>query len=217
MRARPKKRGRFITVEGQDGAGKTTNLDRIERLIRAAGHEVRRTREPGGTALGEDIRRLVLHRSDLEIEPMTELLLIFAARAQHLAVVIQPALSAGTWVVCDRFTDATYAYQGGGRGVDFEVIADLEQRIQGDLRPDLTLLFDVDIETGARRAGRRGSGDRFESEEAAFKDRVRDAYLARARAEPRRVRVVNATRSLDSVEEEVESIVLKYIESSSTQ
>lgn len=210
MAEQPDKRGRFITVEGQDGAGKTTNLEEIERLVLASGREVLRTREPGGTPLGDEIRGLVLHRRDLQIEPMAELLLIFAARAQHLATVIRPALAAGTWVVCDRFTDATYAYQGGGRGVDFAVIAELEQRVQGDLRPDLTLLLDVDIATGAKRAG---GEDRFESEEAEFKARVRQAYLARARAEPHRIKVVDAARSLDLVEQEVESILRRYMES----
>ena len=203
-------RGRFITVEGQDGAGKTTNLERIERLVRSAGYEVLRTREPGGTALGDEIRRLVLHRRDLQIDEMAELLLIFAARAQHLAAVIRPALAAGTWVVCDRFTDATYAYQGGGRGIDFAVIAELEQRVQGDLRPDLTFLLDVDTDTGAKRAS---GEDRFESQEAGFKEGVRQAYLARARAEPRRVKVVDAARALALVEEEVESILRQYIDS----
>jgi len=208
------KRGRFITVEGQDGAGKTTNLDRIEALVRGAGHEVLRTREPGGTSLGDEVRELVLHRSDVEIDAMAELLLIFAARAQHLSAVVQPALAAGTWVVCDRFTDATYAYQGGGRGVDAAVIESLERTVQDDLRPDLTLLFDVDCETGARRANHGGSGqDRFEVEAGDFKDRVRRVYLARAEAEPARVKVVNATQSLDSVGRDVETIMKRYLDS----
>jgi dTMP kinase len=205
-------RGKFITVEGQDGAGKTTHLDLIGHMVRAAGHEVLRTREPGGTPLGDEVRELVLHHRDLDINPMAELLLIFAARAQHLATVIRPALTAGTWVVCDRFTDATYAYQGGGRGVDPAAIGELEQRVQGNLRPDLTLLFDVDIETGARRAGRHGGRDRFESEQASFKERVREVYLARARAEPGRIRVVDAARALSQVKEEVQSLVLEYLD-----
>lgn len=212
MSASSSQRGRFITVEGQDGAGKTTNLDRIERVVRGAGLAVRRTREPGGTPLGDEVRRLVLHRGDVEIDAMAELLLIFAARAQHLSGVIRPALAAGTWVLCDRFTDATYAYQGGGRGVDPAAIAELERRVQGPVTPDLTLLFDVDCATGARRANGRGGGDRFESEEAAFKNRVRQAYLSRARSEPGRIRVVDASRSLDRVGREVESIVKQYIE-----
>lgn len=209
--------GRFVTVEGQDGAGKTTNLDQIERLVRDSGHNVLRTREPGGTDLGNDIRRLVLHGKDLQINAMAELLLIFAARAQHLSEVIRPALDSGVWVICDRFTDATYAYQGGGRGVDATIIAALEQQVQGDLRPDLTLLFDVDIETGEKRADERGGKDRFESEKAAFKHRVRQVYLTRAHSEPQRIRVIDAARSLHLVEQEVESVLLEFIESSSRQ
>ncbi|HSH42729.1 MAG TPA: dTMP kinase [Arenicellales bacterium] len=203
--------GRFITVEGQDGAGKTTNLDVIEEIVRKAGYRVVRTREPGGTPLGDEIRRLVLHRQDLEIDAMAELLLIFAARAQHLAQVIRPALEAGAWVVCDRFTDATYAYQGGGRGVDMNAIAELERRVQDGLQPDLTLLFDVDAPTGARRANGRGSPDRFESEAESFRERVRDVYLSRARAEPERVRVVDASRDLEQVVNDVEEIMKGFI------
>lgn len=199
-------------MEGQDGAGKTTNLERVEQIVQSAGYEVIRTREPGGTPLGDEIRELVLHRGDVDIDFMAELLLIFAARAQHLSAVIRPALAAGTWVVCDRFTDATYAYQGGGRGVDAAAIAELEQRVQGGLRPDLTLLFDVDSATGAQRANGRGGPDRFESEQDAFRDRVRQTYLARARAEPARIRVVDASRDLDRVTAEVSSIVNQYIE-----
>jgi dTMP kinase len=206
-------RGKFITVEGQDGAGKTTNLDRIERLVRGSGRQVLRTREPGGTDLGNEIRRLVLHGKDLQIDAMAELLLIFAARAQHLREVLTPALDAGVWIICDRFTDATYAYQGGGRGVDAAVISELEQRVQGDLRPDLTLLFDVDIATGEMRAGERVEQDRFESEAAAFKQRVRQVYLARAKAEPKRIRIIDAARSLQEVEQEVESVLRDFIDS----
>ncbi len=213
MTASSEKRGKFITVEGQDGAGKTTNLERIESIVRSSGYDVLRTREPGGTPLGDEVRRLVLHRGDLRIDPVAELLLIFAARAQHLAAAIKPALAAGTWVVCDRFTDATYAYQGGGRGVDSVLIAELERRVQGALRPDLTLLFDVDIATGMQRTGLGGARDRFESEEEAFKNRVRETYLARARSDPRRVRIVDAARPLDQVAREVESIAHQYIDS----
>lgn len=205
------RRGRFITVEGQDGAGKTTNLDRIERIVRAAGYRVVRTREPGGTPLGDEIRQLVLHRGDLAMDAMAELLLIFAARAQHLSAVIRPALAAGTWVLCDRFTDATYAYQGGGRGVDERRIAELEQSVQGDLRPDLTLLFDIDSATGAERADGRGDQDRFESEEESFRNRIRQTYLSRARSEPDRVRVVDASRDLGRVGQEVELIMNQYM------
>lgn len=206
-------RGQFITVEGQDGAGKTTNLKTIERIVRDAGFRTLRTREPGGTPLGDEIRDLVLHRQDLEIDAMAELLLIFAARAQHLSAVIRPALAAGTWVVCDRFTDATYAYQGGGRGVDAATIGELERRVQGGLQPDLTLLLDVDSTTGARRANNRGVQDRFESEEGSFKNDVRQVYLSRARAEPQRMQVIDASRSLDQVGYDVEAIMNRYIES----
>lgn len=208
MSADPDRAGRFITVEGPDGAGKTTNLDRMERIVRDAGFEVVRTREPGGTPLGDEIRKLVLHRDGPEIDATAELLLIFAARAQHLSAVIRPALAAGSWVVCDRFTDATYAYQGGGRGVDSAAIADLEQLVQGDVRPDLTILFDIDSATGAKRATGR---DRFESEAGVFRDKVRQAYLSRARAEPERVRIVDAARSLDQVGREVEAIMKQFI------
>ncbi|MDZ7841235.1 MAG: dTMP kinase [Gammaproteobacteria bacterium] len=208
MSTDPGRTGRFITVEGPDGAGKTTNLDRMERIVRDAGFAVVRTREPGGTPLGDEIRNLVLHRDGPEIDATAELLLIFAARAQHLSSVIRPALAAGNWVVCDRFTDATYAYQGGGRGVDSTAIADLEQLVQGDLRPDLTILFDIDSATGAMRATGR---DRFESEAGTFRDKVRRAYLSRARAEPERVRIVNAARSLDQVGREVEAIMKRFI------
>lgn len=209
----PENRGRFITVEGQDGAGKTTNLDRMERIVRRAGYRVVRTLEPGGTPLGDEIRQLVLHRDDIEIDPMAELLLIFAARAQHLGAVVRPALEAGAWVICDRFTDATYAYQGGGSGVEMPAIEELERRVQGGLRPDLTILFDVDIAIGAQRANGRGDQDRFESEEDAFKNRVREVYLARARQEPDRIRVIDASRSLDRVGHDVEAIMNQYLES----
>jgi len=211
MRADRSDRGRFITVEGQDGAGKTTNLDRIERLVRAGGHDVLRTREPGGTPVGDEIRELVLHRDDLDVDPVAELLLIFAARAQHLASVIRPALETGTWVLCDRFTDATYAYQGGGCGIDSALIADLERGVQGSLQPDLTVLFDVDIATGTERSSAGGAPDRFESEADAFKHRVRETYLARARAQPQRIRVVDAARDRDHVARQVESIIHQFV------
>lgn len=204
-------RGRFLTLEGQDGAGKTTNLNQIERVVTQAGYDLLRTREPGGTALGDDIRRLVLHGDELNIDPMAELLLIFAARAQHLTEVIKPALAAGTWVLCDRFTDATYAYQGGGRGIDEALIGQLETTVQGDLRPDLTLLLDVEIETGAARSGTSGEPDRFESEATAFRTRVREAYLKRAESDPQRFRVIDAERSLDEVRRQIEDTVLQFI------
>ncbi|HEY5789111.1 MAG TPA: dTMP kinase [Gammaproteobacteria bacterium] len=193
-------RGRFITVEGGEGAGKSTNLAFVAERVAAAGHRVQVTREPGGTPLGEEIRGLLLGHRDGGMAGDSELLLMFAARAEHLAQVIRPALAAGTWVVCDRFTDATYAYQGGGRGVDLQRIARLEALVQGELRPDLTLLLDLDVADGLARAGRRGTADRFEAETAAFFARVRACYLERAAAEPQRFRVIDAGLPLAEVQ-----------------
>lgn len=184
-------KGRFITVEGIEGAGKSTHLAAIRDLLQAAGHTVVLTREPGGTPLGEGIRQLLL-RPDLgPMSPDTELLLLFGARAEHLARVIRPALAAGQWVLCDRFTDATYAYQGGGRGLPAERITTLEQWVHGDLQPDLTLLFDLPIATGLARVAHRGAEDRFEQEERAFFERVQSAYRARAKGFPGRFRVID--------------------------
>ena len=199
--------GRFITVEGGEGAGKTTQLAFIREYLERAGYQVVLTREPGGTALGEEIRALLLgHRHD-GMTPATETLLMFAARAEHLKRVIRPALAAGCWVLCDRFTDATYAYQGGGRGVSPERIAVLEDWVQGELRPDLTLLFDLPVAAGLERAGRRGAADRFEREKADFFERVRAAYLERAWRDPDRHRIVNAARPVETVRTEMESIL----------
>jgi dTMP kinase len=204
--------GRFITVEGGEGVGKTTQLAFIREYLEQAGHRVVLTREPGGTALGEEIRSLLLgHRHD-GMAPATETLLMFAARAEHLERVIRPALAAGRWVLCDRFTDATYAYQGGGRGLPPERIAVLEDWVQGELRPDLTLLFDLPVAAGLQRAGRRGAADRFEREKADFFERVRAAYLERAWRDPDRHRIVNAARPVETVRTEVESILAGWLE-----
>ena len=191
--------GRFITVEGSEGAGKSSNLEFTRQHLAAAGKRVVVTREPGGTPLGEDIRGLLLgHRHDgMSVD--AELLLMFAARAEHLHRVIRPALARGDWVLCDRFTDATFAYQGGGRGVPFARIAVLEQWVQDDLRPDLTLYLDVPVETGLARAGRRSDPDRFEKEQSSFFEKVRAAYLGIAREQPGRVKVVDAGQTLDGV------------------
>jgi dTMP kinase len=192
--------GLFITLEGPEGAGKSTNRDYLAAQLRDRGVDVLLTREPGGTPVAERIRELLLAPSD---EPMcadTELLLVFAARAQHLAEVIRPALARGQVVLCDRFTDATYAYQGGGRGLSRDRIAVLESFVQGDLRPDLTLVFDLPVEVGLGRAAARGRLDRFEQEGRAFFDAVRSTYLARAEAEPGRYRVIDASRSLAEVQ-----------------
>ncbi|MBA4502262.1 dTMP kinase [Marinobacterium marinum] len=196
-------RGYFVTVEGTEGVGKTTNLDFIQRHLEAQGVRVVRTREPGGTPLAEDIRALLLAPREEPVASLTELLLMFAARAQHLQQVILPALNAGQWVLCDRFTDATYAYQGGGRGMDIAQIAALEQLAQGDLRPDLTLLLDLPVETGLARARARSTPDRFEAEKIHFFDAVRTHYLARAAREPERFAVIDAEPVLADVQAQI--------------
>jgi dTMP kinase len=204
--------GCFITVEGGEGAGKTTQLAFMRVYLERTGRPVTLTREPGGTALGEEIRALLLdHRHDGMVLA-TETLLMFAARAEHLERVIRPALAAGHWVLCDRFTDATYAYQGGGRGLSPERIAILEDWVQGALRPDLTLLFDLPSTVGLARAGRRGRADRFEREELAFFERVRTTYLERASRDPDRYRVVDAARPVEVVRAEVEAILAGWLE-----
>jgi dTMP kinase len=201
-------RGRFITLEGIDGAGKSTHAAWLKEAIAARGATVVATREPGGTALGEKLRDLLL------TQPMThdtEALLMFAARREHLERVIRPALARGDWVLCDRFTDATYAYQGGGHGVALERIAELERFVHGDCQPDLTILFDVPTAVSRARLERAQAGgrdlDRFEREERAFFERVRDVYLARAAAEPERFRVVNAARPLPEVRAEIAQLL----------
>jgi len=198
--------GQFITLEGIDGAGKSTHAGWIAGWIDASGRTVVATREPGGTALGEKLRALLLR------EPMThdtEALLMFAARREHVESLIRPALARGEWVVCDRFTDATYAYQGGGHGVPFARIRELEQWIHGDCQPDLTFLFDVPTAISRARLDQAHVGgrdlDKFEREEGAFFERVRNAYLERAAAEPRRFRIIDSTRPLASVRAELEA------------
>jgi dTMP kinase len=198
-------RGRFITLEGSEGSGKSTNLAYVRARLEAAGKPVVMTREPGGTPLGEKIRELLLDHRNNEMAVDTELLLMFAARAQHLHQLIIPALAAGNWVLCDRFTDATYAYQGGGRGVGVERIAALEQFVQGDLRPDLTLILDVPPEVGLARASARGEPDRFEREKQDFFERVRRGYLALAEQAPARYRVIDASRPLPEVQAQLET------------
>lgn len=198
-------RGRFITVEGIEGAGKSTQMDHIAGLLESRGIEVVQTREPGGTPLGEEIRALVLAPREDGVSPDAELLLMFAARAEHLRQVILPALEAGHWVLCDRFTDATFAYQGGGRGIAPERVAALAEWTHGGFAPDLTLLLDLPVETGLSRAGRRGrSADRFEGEAARFFERVRAAYLELAEAEPGRIRIVDAAPGLETVQANLE-------------
>lgn len=197
--------GKFITLEGVDGAGKSTHLDWLVGYLRTAGKTVVQTREPGGTPLGEKLRALLLH------EPMhleTEALLMFAARREHMELVIKPALARGDWVVCDRFTDASFAYQGGGRGLATGRLAQLESWVQGDFQPDLTLLFDLPVDIAARRmAGAARQLDRFEQEKTDFHERVRAAYLARAAAMPWRMRIIDSSQTIEAIKKQLEEII----------
>lgn len=192
-------RGKFIAVEGVEGVGKSTQLGFLHEHLQAAGHDVLMTREPGGSELAEDLRAVLLDPRHAGMTPDAELLLVFAARADHLARRVLPALEAGCWVVSDRFTDATYAYQGAGRGIPAQRIEILEQWVQGSLRPDRVLVLDLPPALGADRVAARGSRDRFEREPSAFFHRVRDAYLARARAAPQRYRVIDASGTVAQV------------------
>ncbi|MCI9873257.1 dTMP kinase [Pseudomonas atacamensis] len=204
--------GLFITLEGPEGAGKSTNREYLAERLRAAGIEVLLTREPGGTPLAERIRDVLLTPADEEMHPDAELLLVFAARAQHLAEVIRPALARGAVVLCDRFTDSTYAYQGGGRGLSLERIATLETFVQGDLRPDLTLIFDLPVEIGLARASARGRLDRFELEGRAFFENVRNAFLKRAEADPSRYVRIDAGQPLAKVQQSLDTLLPNLLE-----
>lgn len=205
-------RGLFITLEGPEGAGKTTNRAYLAEQLQAQGFAVALTREPGGTVLAEQIRAILLAPHDEAMAVDTELLLMFAARAQHLSQVILPALAEGKIVICDRFTDATYAYQGGGRGLDCSRIALLEQFVQGDLRPDITLLFDLPVADGMARAVARGKLDRFEQEQHDFFEKVRQAYLQRASDDPERFRLVNAQQALPEVQKSLDVHLLEIMD-----
>lgn len=201
-------RGKFITLEGLDGAGKSTHLNWLVQTLRQRGKIVVQSREPGGTVLGEKLRGLLL-ADPMHLE--TEALLMFAARREHIAQVIEPALDRGDWVVCDRFTDASFAYQGGGRGLPRAKLAVLESWVQGGLQPDLTFLFDVPVEVAHRRVvGMARELDRFEREQAEFFSRVRDEYLARATASEGRIRVIDASRPVSDVEKSLEDIIAKF-------
>jgi dTMP kinase len=198
-------RGKFITFEGVDGAGKSTHVEWFANELRSAGHSVVVTREPGGSPLGEKLRELVLHEP---MDAVTETLLVFTARDDHLKKRILPALDAGTWVVCDRFTDATVAYQGGGKGVAPGLIEAVRKIVHPDLQPDCTLIFDCAFEVSQERMQRSGRAlDRFEREGRAFFERVRAAYLAVAKADPGRVRVIDSTHSLDAIRTELRGIL----------
>ena len=203
-------RGRFITIEGGEGAGKSTAQTFLADKLTAQGISVLQTREPGGTPLAEAIRRNLLSVDEEAPVEMAELFLVFAARAQHLAKVIEPALEQGQWVLCDRFTDATYAYQGAGRGLSAELIGKLETLAQGDRHPDTVILLDMPPQIGLARARARGALDRFEQEEQAFFERVRQGYLERAAAFPDRYVVVDATQELSEVQKSLEAMMAKW-------
>ncbi len=205
-------RGCFITLEGGEGAGKTTHVQSVLDYLQQQGIDVITTREPGGTEVSEAIRAVLLNPDLPDMHADTELLLMFAARNEHLRRKIIPALERGQWVVCDRFTDATYAYQGYGRGLSSERIAELEQWVQGDLRPDCTLLFDLDVETGMQRVRKRSADhavtiDRFEREQAAFFNKIRNGYLARAEAAADKFHILDATQSIDDVRQDLVKVL----------
>lgn len=193
-------RGKFITVEGVEGVGKSTNMDFIAQRIEAAGFDVKRSREPGGTPMAERIRDMLLQHGDEPLPDLAELLLFFASRSLHIENSIRPALDAGSWVVCDRFTDASRAYQGAGRGLNMEHINTLAEWVHGDLQPDMTVLLDAPAEVGMSRAASRGETDRLESEQMSFYNRVRNHYLALAASEPERFSVIDASEALDAVQ-----------------
>ncbi|TNF98331.1 MAG: dTMP kinase [Gammaproteobacteria bacterium] len=207
------KTGKFITIEGVEGAGKSTQMAYIENALKGASVDLVVTREPGGTPLGEEIRELLLRPRDSGMSERAELLLMFAARAEHLANLIEPALEHGQWILCDRFTDATYAYQGGGRGLDKTLIAQLETLAQGNLRPDITIYLDVSIEVGMQRARLRGELDRFEQEDMDFFNRVRQTYLDRAGAFPEVYRVIDASVSIEDVQSQIDGVIEQLLES----
>lgn len=205
------KSGKFLTLEGTEGVGKSTNLAFVRDWLESRNIEVVVTREPGGTPLAEQIRELLLAKREEPVDQTAELLLVFAARAQHLAQVIKPALARGAWVLSDRFTDATFAYQGGGRGLSKAVICQLESLVQADIRPDLTLILDIDVKLGLIRASQRGELDRFESETLDFFERVRAAYRERANSDPARYAIVDAGQSLEKVQQDIDQVLQKLI------
>lgn len=196
-------RGRFITLEGIEGVGKTTNREYIRSLLESTGKPCVETREPGGTPLGEALREILLEHRHAGMSPDAELLMMFAARAEHLHKIILPALEAGSYVLCDRFTEATYAYQGGGRGINDKKISELENWVQGELRPDLTIILDAPVSIGRKRAGRRSEPDRIENEQSDFFERVRHTYLALAEHHPHRISIVDASVDIEKVQDQI--------------
>ncbi len=201
----------FITLEGGEGAGKSTQIETVAQALRACGHDVVTTREPGGTRLGEAIRAVLMADYEAPMPAMSELLLLFAARAAHLEQGIEPALGRGAWVVCDRFTDASYAYQGAARGLGGPAVATLEALVQGSRRPDLVLLLDLPVAAGLARLETRAAQDRFDRETVAFHERVRAAYRARAAAEPARYRVIDAAAAPETVAEAIRGVLSAWL------
>ena len=205
-------RGRFITIEGTEGVGKTTNIAFIKQWLDDNKISFVSTREPGGTPLAEEIRQLLLSNREEQVCSKAELLMMFAGRAQHIDKVIEPELDKGHWVLCDRFTDATYAYQGAGREMGDELIASLETMVQGSMRPDLTLLLDVPVELGLERAGKRSQPDRFELEKTDFFNRVRQAYLTMAKNNPQRYKIIDAAQALEDVQQQIFNTLNNFLE-----
>jgi dTMP kinase len=206
-------KGKFISIEGVEGAGKSTVVDYVKKYLIEANINVVCTREPGGTALAEEMRKLILHPSiDEKIEAETELLLMFAGRAQHIKNIILPALNAGKWLVCDRYIDASYAYQGGGRNIDKNAIVMLDKWIVNSIYPDLTLLLDIDPQQGFERTQKRGGAkDRIEQEKLDFFARVRDAYLQRAKQDSQRIKIIDASLSLQAVQQQIQNVLNIFI------
>lgn len=204
-------KGKFITIEGGEGVGKSTNIACIENFLQSRSISFIKTREPGGTPLAEELRGILLAPREEKVCEKTELLLMFAARAQHLQQVIMPALEQGIWVICDRFTDATYAYQGGGRGLSLDTIGTLEQLVQEGLQPDLTLLLDVDVQTGLARLDSRPATDRFEREQQDFFEAVRAMYRQRAQQHPQRFRVIDASQTLEAVQRDIVTTLTNFL------
>ncbi len=204
-------KGRLITIEGVEGVGKSTNIAFIQSILSERGIPSIATREPGGTALGESIRKLLLDKEQQGMSALTELLLMFSSRAQHLEQVIEPALAGGKWVICDRFTDSSYAYQGGGRGLPLELIARMEDLVLNDFRPDCTFILDLPVETGLSRAENVGEKDRFESEHTNFFKRVREVFIARGQSEPR-CHIISAEQTLEKVQSEIHEVLKSMLE-----
>jgi dTMP kinase len=205
-------RGKFITIEGTEGVGKTTNIEFIMQWLNDNGISFINTREPGGTPLAEEIRQVLLSNREERVCSKAELLMMFAGRAQHIDQVIEPQLAQGNWVLCDRFTDATYAYQGAGREMGDDLIKSLETMVQGDMRPDLTLVLDVPVELGLERAGKRSEPDRFELEKTDFFNRVRQAYLSMATNNPERYKIIDASQTLEHVQLQIADTLNSFLQ-----